>query len=347
MKTYEALFNKKQTKGVYGISLVENPAMQGMFIALSENEIVKFASVDNDKRLICGLVLRADFPVFRKGAKEDYNIVFSAETIRDLAHNFYESNHQSNSSIEHLKKIDGVTFVESWIVENPRNDKATELKLDAQKGDWFTIMKIDNDEVWNDYQATGKVKGFSIDAMLELKEIINFKNDDMDVSKIVDAIKNGFASLNFGSVKSADESVAIEFDGDTMTVGGDVWVLDNNGDKVPLPIGEYQLEGAKILVVSELGKIGEVKDEVVAQQEVPSGQNSEPMSDAKQTAEIATAVENAIKSIMIKYSNDIESVKKNNLELQAQILELSKQPASQPITVQPKQKETFSYTNNN
>lgn len=338
MKTYEALFKKKQTKGVYGISLVENPAMQGMFIALSENEIVQFKSVDVEKRLICGLVLRADFPVFRKGEIEDYQIVFSADTIRDLAHNFYENNHQSNSSIEHLRKIDGVTFVESWTVENPKSDKATELKLDAQKGDWFTIMKIDNDEVWNDYQATGKVKGFSIDAMLELKEIINFKNDNMNVKEIVDAIKNGFASLNFGSVKSADDSVSIEFDGDTMTVGGDVWVLDANGEKVPLPLGEYQIEGAKILVVTEVGKIGEVKDEVVANPE-PAGQNSEPMSDAKQSAEIATAVENAIKSIMIKYTEEIETVKADNVALKAQVLELSKQPAAQPLRNVPTQVE--------
>lgn len=329
MKTYEALFNKKQTKGVYGISLVENPAMQGMFVALSETEIVKFASVDNEKRLIAGLVLRADFPVFRKGESEDYNIVFSADTIRDLAHNFYESNHQSNSSIEHLKKIEGVTFVESWTVENPENDKATELKLDAQKGDWFTILKIDNDEVWNDYQATGKVKGFSIDAMLELKEITNFKNEDMDVSKIVDAIKSGFAALSFGSVKSADASVTIEFDGDTMQVGGDVYVMDNNGEKVPLPVGEYQLEGAKILVVTEVGKIGEVKDEVVAEP-APAGETAAPMSDAAQSAEIATAVENAIKSIMIKYTVEVA-------DLKSQVLELSKQPAAKPIANAPMQ----------
>ena len=118
MKTFEAKFNKKETKGVYGISLVENPAMKGLHVFLAENEIIKFAEVDTEKRLICGLVLRANFPVFRKGqdGKEDYQIVFTDQTITDLAHNFYESNYHSNSSIEHFKKIEGVTFVESWIV---------------------------------------------------------------------------------------------------------------------------------------------------------------------------------------------------------------------------------------
>lgn len=333
MKTFEAKFNKKQTAGVYGISLVENPAMQGLFIALAENEVIQFAEVDAEKRLICGLVLRSNFPVFRKGkdGSEDYQIVFSDETIKDLAHNFYENNHQSNSSIEHFKKIEGVTFVESWIVESPEQDKTTALKLESQKGDWFTIMKIENDTVWNDFTKTGKVKGFSIDAMLELEEI-NFKNEDMDVSKIVDAIKNGFASLSFGSVKSADESVTIEFDGDTMTVGGDVWVLDGNGEKVPLPVGEYQIEEGKTLVVNEVGKIGEVKEAVVEEEAPAEPTPEQPMSDAKQSAEIATAVENAIKSIMIKYSNEVA-------ELKAQILELSKEPATKPIVNAPSQIE--------
>lgn len=336
MKTFEAKFNKKLTSGVYGISLVENPAMQGFFIALSENEIFKFASVDEDKRLICGLVLRSNFPVFRKGqdGKEDYQIVFTDQTIKDLAHNFYESNYHSNSSIEHFKKIEGVTFVESWIVEDPTKDKTSVLNLESRKGDWFTIMKIDNDEVWNDFTKTGKVKGFSIDAMLELEEI-NFKNDeDMEVSKIVNAIKNGFASLTFGSVKSADESVSIEFDGDTMTIGGDVWVLDANGEKLPLPVGEYQLAGGKVLVVSEIGKIGEVKEEMPIEE--PSMEET-PMNDAKQSAEIATAVENAIKSIMIKYSDEVIALKNEVATLKSELVELSKEPASKPINNAPTQ----------
>ena len=32
-------------------------------------------------------------------------------------------------------------------------------------------MKVDDDAVWNDYVKTGKIKGFSIDAFLTLKEV--------------------------------------------------------------------------------------------------------------------------------------------------------------------------------
>jgi hypothetical protein len=30
-------------------------------------------------------------------------------------------------------------------------------------GTWFVSMKVDNDEIWNEYVKSGKVKGFSIE----------------------------------------------------------------------------------------------------------------------------------------------------------------------------------------
>jgi len=49
MKTYQAKYNPLTNKGVYGISLVENPAMEGLFIALSKDEKIQFKTVDAEK----------------------------------------------------------------------------------------------------------------------------------------------------------------------------------------------------------------------------------------------------------------------------------------------------------
>jgi hypothetical protein len=35
--------------------------------------------------------------------------------------------------------------------------------LDVPVGTWMGSVKVDNDEVWNDYVKSGKVKGFSIE----------------------------------------------------------------------------------------------------------------------------------------------------------------------------------------
>jgi len=70
---------------------------------------------------------------------------------------------QSNSTLEHNSELQGLTLVESWIVEDKQKDKSALYNLDVPVGTWMGSVKVNNDEVWNDYVKTGKVKGFSIE----------------------------------------------------------------------------------------------------------------------------------------------------------------------------------------
>src|SRR5690606_32568626 len=106
----------------------------------------------------------------------EFNLVFDADTIKELSHHFFKSNYQKNSTIEHESPIEGVTFVESWIVEDTKIDKSANFGLSYPKGSWIATMKVDSDDVWNNYVKNGKVKGFSVDAMIDLKQI-NLKNE--------------------------------------------------------------------------------------------------------------------------------------------------------------------------
>ena len=38
--------------------------------------------------------------------------------------------------------------------------------MDVPLGTWMGSVKVDNDEIWNDYVKTGKVKGFSIEGAI-------------------------------------------------------------------------------------------------------------------------------------------------------------------------------------
>jgi len=369
MKTYEAIFEPDKNKGVYGISLVENPAMEGHFIALSEEKI-EFKTVDEEKRILIGLVLEPNKPIYRNQNGEEFNIVFSEKTIEDLAHGFYKGGFQRNSTLEHSNKIDGVTFVESWIVLNENNDKSNELGLKYPKGSWLATMKVDSDEVWNDYVKTGKVKGFSVDALVSLKEV-NFKSElnmseQSKTNGLLEKIANVLMSLapakkeeadiELGSMKSKDGQVEIMFEGDAMQVGGRVWVVAEDGTEVPLPMGDYELEDGSILVVSEDGVIGEVKP-------VSSSQEPQPQAPAQMGDQITEAqaegIAQAVKSVLIKYT---EENKKEINELRAELKEakeklvtLSEAPARKPITAVPTQVdlskmtplEKFRYLKNN
>jgi hypothetical protein len=85
---------------------------------------------------------------------------------------------QNNSTLEHQHSLNGLTLVESWIVEDETHDKSRRYGLNVPVGTWMGVVKVNNDEVWNDYVKTGKVKGFSIegyfiDKMERPKEPIN------------------------------------------------------------------------------------------------------------------------------------------------------------------------------
>jgi len=364
MKTYSVIFDKNKNKGVYGISLVHDPAMEGTFIALSKDDNkIKLAELDKEQRILIGLVLEPNKPIYRNQDGEEFNIVFEEETIKDLSHNFFMSNSHKNSTLEHEdgKELSGVTFVESWIVEDEKNDKSNALGLSYPKGSWMATMKVDNDDVWNNYVKTGEVQGFSIDAMVNLEEI-NLKSEikmskDLDktffeamADRIVLALtpkkeedKKDDKKVELGSVASSDGTVTIQYDGEQLVAGIPVFVVNEAGEKVAIPDGEIELEGGLILVVAD-GVAMEIKEAVAANDE-PSGEPAGVPNDA----DTLSAIENAIKSIMIKYSESvdlkIEDLKKENETLKAEVLELSKQPAAKPIKSQPTQVD-YSKMNN-
>jgi hypothetical protein len=400
MKTYQAVFDENANTGVYGISLVLNPAMEGSFIALSKQEEVTFKEVSKEERKVVGLVLEPNKLIYRNDGNEEYNIVFNEETIKNLSYNFFKQKFHQNSTIEHNveQKIENVTFVESWIVEDRKTDKQQLYGFDYPIGSWLATLKIDNPEVWENFVKTGKVKGFSIDGFLSLKEVKLSKNQttegvdiwfkDAMITKGVEVfqlngeyLNNGthelmtnveidvvngvvtdlrevnLKSINMskevekqtsilerillaltpskevklGAIKTADGAVTIEYEGNSLTVGSEAYIMADDETKVPVPIGEHPLEDGRVLVVTEEGIVGELK-EAVAEEVVTEEMEEETITEeAKQDAEIAKEIETAIKSILIKYEKvekELETLKTENVELKTL---LSQEPAEKKI----------------
>jgi hypothetical protein len=334
MKTYEAKYDPLKNKGVYGISLVENPAMEGLFIALAKQEPIQLKTVNEEQRILMGLVLEPNKPIYRNQNGEEFNIIFNEETIKELSYGFFKNNNHSNSTIEHDidQNIKGVTFTESWIVENPKIDKSTNFGFEYPKGSWLAVMKVDSDEIWNDYVKTGKVQGFSIDAMLSLEEVnlktnIEMSNTNTLLEKILLALTPS-KKIQLGSMMLADGSLKIEWDGEVLSEGLSVWVMAEDGTKVNVPVGEHPLEDGTILVVEVEGIAKEIKPAV---EEVPEEEPApaQDLNDGKVSndAKIASEIESAIKSILIKYTAQEQRI----AELENQVTELGKQPSEKPL----------------
>ena len=353
MKTYQATYIPNKTDGVFGISLVENPAMEGLFIALSKQEEIKFAKVDDTKYLLAGLVLEPNKPIYRNQNGEEFNIVFDEQTVSDLCYGFTKNQHNSNSTVEHdaNKKIEGVTFVENWIVRDGDIDTSTALGLNCKKGSWVSVLKCDNKEIYNE-ALKGNIKGFSVDAMINLEEINLKSNIKMAEEKtLIELIKElpekialSFKSkdkveVKLGMIKTED-GLEIHYDGEELTEGAQVFSLTPDGEKIPFPVGDYVTEMG-VISVDENGSVISVKSAV--EEDVPA---VEPMAEDTPTAtpeapkgDLGDELEKAIKSIMIKYSEEnnkkFEDFKAEftiqNTDLKAQVLELSKAPSKKAI----------------
>ena len=162
MKIVELILEDGENVGVDAISIVENPAIEEDFVALKSQE-VKFAEADKEKKILVGALLTPNKPIYRRSGEEEYYIYFSRETVRKASQLFLKDGNQSNSTLEHNQQIEGLTLVESWIVEDKNKDKSAMYNMDVPLGTWMGAVKVDNDEIWENYVKTGKVKGFSIE----------------------------------------------------------------------------------------------------------------------------------------------------------------------------------------
>lgn len=164
MKIIELVLDETQSlNGIEAISIVEYPAIEENFVALNSQERVQFAAQDAEKRILMGAALIPNKPIYRNQDGEEFYVYFTSKTIRQAAELFLMRGNQNESTLEHEAKLTGLSVVESWIIEDEQHDKSRKYGMDLPVGTWMVSMKVNNDQVWNDFVKTGKVKGFSIE----------------------------------------------------------------------------------------------------------------------------------------------------------------------------------------
>ena len=193
MKIIELILDEDEAIGVEAISVVENPAIESDFIALNNQEI-KLAEINKEKRLLMGALLIPQKPIYRRTGEEEYYIFFSKKTVAKASQMYLQNGNQSQSTLEHDKQLKGLTLVESWIVEDKEKDKTALYGLDVPVGTWMGSVKVENDEIWNDYVKSGKVKGFSIEGYfadrLESKPKAELSADDKIIEELKKLLSN-------------------------------------------------------------------------------------------------------------------------------------------------------------
>ena len=272
---YDAVISDEET-GMFKISLVDAPAVMSDFQAFdAERKPMLYAISDEEKRLVRGCIMRADFPIYRNEPKMgEFYIIYKADTIRQMAEKYLLEGRQNSVNLMHEEgsDVEGVQMVQYFI----KGDGVSVEGFDeCADGSLFGEFHILNDEVWAQVKA-GTYKGFSLEGVFDLVP----EQDRDEIQEIVDVLDGAFRKLfknhkNMSKLSRLKETLAkmlqefgnvttdrgvLSWDGDEDLKEGDsVYVEDTEGNRTPAEDGDYKTEDNKVIVVVD-GKVAEIKD---------------------------------------------------------------------------------------
>ena len=125
------------------------------------------------------------------------------------------------------------------------------------------------------------------------------------------------------TMKLSDGVTVLE--ADMFEAGNEVFVVTEDEQKIALPIGEYELEDGRILIVVEEGVISEIKEKEAEEEEVEEEEAPiEEEAKKEQEMETSKAAPKKIVESMIKESffSEIEALKNENIALKAELSKL-------------------------
>ncbi|QDP54452.1 MAG: putative peptidase [Prokaryotic dsDNA virus sp.] len=194
MKIVELVIDENEEQfGIQAVSLVENPAIEENWVALSNDKFISMAKIDEDKQILVGpaLIPNKKIPRIDGETNEEYLVFFKEDTIYKAQELFMKTLKNNNATYEHKMEIGGVSVIESWIKES-KFDKSEEYGFkELPIGTWFIKMKVDNSDVWEQVKK-GNIKGFSIEGYF-VDSVVNMQKEECetcDEVEVMDDIKS-------------------------------------------------------------------------------------------------------------------------------------------------------------
>jgi hypothetical protein len=111
------------------------------------------------------------------------------------------------------------------------------------------------------------------------------------------------------------------FEADAFETEKEVFIITEDEQKIPVPIGEYELEDGRILVVEVEGIILEIKEVATEEEVVEEAPKVEEEVEAQATPSAKKTIESVVKETFFA---EIEKLTQENIELKAQLEKLSK-----------------------
>lgn len=171
---YDLIINEADDEtGVYLVSFVDSPAIEKDFVKLSDKkDEFKFKVTEKMKQYLTGPVLVPDMLIYRMSGRTPYYVRFSAQEIEKIVRKFFRNGFTHNTNQQHEIELDANYVFESWIVQDPENDKSKAMGFsDIPAGTWMMTYHIPDQDFWNKEIMTGNAKGFSIEGFFDQVEM--------------------------------------------------------------------------------------------------------------------------------------------------------------------------------
>lgn len=330
LKTYRVIPGESE---MYCISVVESPAVESDFVALSKQQKnIQFkAHEEGEKRMLYGIALRCDYPIYRCYGGEEFYITFDKDCIRRLSQKYMKNYGQKNWNLEHgYSPAEGLTITESWLVDNVEFDKSKHLGLSGvTEGSWCIGVSVDDNEIWEQVKE-GTYKGFSIEAYCSFEEIEqhiienNKINNNTEMNKKTEKVETVLAkiknilmgALNEEDVEAVVEEVTNQVEEQTETTEEAIDQLETVVEEIENTVEETEGEPAETEMAEEI-PAEEIAEEVVS-----------TVEDANDTEEGAAE---DLQAIVDGLREEIDTLKAENEELKKQNQKMSKQPSTKVV----------------
>lgn len=356
LPVFKAVIEDEQD-GMKRMSLVSSPAVEYGFLKFStERQPVRLSVHDEERRLIYGVLARADMPIYRSDAMGEYFIVFSRDAIRMMAERYIAEGRANMFNLQHEdgSEVEGVRMVQWFIKDTARGIAPAEFP-DVEDGSLFGEFHVLNDEVWEGIKR-GDFRGFSLEGFFgmepaegilstekvaeDVKDYLNNLNKDKmsKMDKIKAALAKLVTKVQLGSI-STDKGVLF-WDGDgELEVGFNVYTENEAGERVAAADGEYVIEGGLVVIVAD-GQVTEIRDVEDPAEQVPAAdveQEEIVIEPEDTTAEVVEEIveevndkEERIEALERKVEDIAAELTERLAALEAKFAELAKTPQGKP-----------------
>lgn len=239
--------------GMLRISLVDLPAVESDFQKFGKPILVQMES--EEKRLILGVVMRANFPIYRRDENGEYYTSFSADTIRTMTEKYLEENRQNRVNLMHEgEEVRGVSMTQLFIKDSSKGIVPQGFE-NIEDGSLFAEFHIHDDDIWG-WIKEGILRGFSLEGLFVMKEADNSINENM--KKTFEKIKETLAKIVSKFTQVTTDKGVLTYEGE-LEVGKDVYMLHEDGEVTDVEDGEYVAEDGRVIVVAD-SKVAEVRE---------------------------------------------------------------------------------------